>query len=230
MLSNAYTQAATTNVTLTLTNSATLTWQWQTQYWLAAQTNGSGSVTAADGWYAAERNAVLTAIAAPYWHFTEWSGNTNGCDSSGNAITVTMTQARTVVANFTENLAPMGTPEQWLSQYGLTNGPPSTQELLDQDGDGMFAWQEYVADTDPTNPASVLSILGIVRDGDTVRVDWKGGHWARQYIEIREDLSATNTPWTCIATNAALPTPTTNFTVQTGVALPTLFYRIHVER
>ena len=227
---NSYAQSSATNVTLTLTNNAVLTWQWQTRYWLVAQTNGNGTVTAADGWYGAGSNAVLSAEAAPYWRFTAWGGDTNGCVPVGNTITVPMTQARTVVAKFAENLAPLGTPEQWLGLYGLTNGSPGSEELLDHDSDGMFSWQEYVADTDPTNPASLLAIIGVSRSGATVRVNWKGGHWARQYVDVRENLAATNAFWICVATNAALPTPTTNFILQTNMPLPQLFYRIRVER
>jgi hypothetical protein len=228
--SNAYTQAATTNVTLTLTNNATLTWQWQTQYRLTSQTNGNGSVTAANGWWASGSNVVLTASAAPHWHLQRWEGDTNGCVIVGNVVTAAMTQARAVVAVFAENLAPMGTPEPWLLQYALTNDSPASEELKDTDGDGMLAWQEYVADTDPTNRASVLLMTGIIFDAGTVRVDWKGGHWAKQYLDTREDLAATNSPWTCIMTNEALPTLTTNFVLRTGVTNPASFYRVRVTR
>jgi hypothetical protein len=156
---NAYAQANFTNVTLTLTNTATLTWQWQTQYRLTTQTNGSGSVTATNSWYAAGSNAVLAANSGTYWHFTGWSGDTNGCLWGGNVITGAMTQARTIVANFAENLAPLGTPEAWLAQYGLTNGTPASAELTDTDADGMLAWQEYVAGSVPTNHGSVFLTL-----------------------------------------------------------------------
>ena len=97
---NDYTQVSPTNVTLTLTNDATLTWQWQTQYGLTTATNGSGSVTDADGWYASGATTVLTATAAANWHFSHWSGDTNGCGIAANVITAAMTRARTITANF----------------------------------------------------------------------------------------------------------------------------------
>ncbi len=162
---NAYAPAGPTNVTLTLTNNATLTWQWQTQFWLATRTNGSGSVTAADGWYVAGSHAVLAASAGAYWHFAGWGGDTNGLEMTGNVITAAMTQARSLVAGFAVNLAPLGTPESWLAGYGLTNGTPAAEELTDTDGDGMFAWQEYVAGSDPTNSASVfLSLITVTNE------------------------------------------------------------------
>lgn len=100
VVGNDYTQVSPTNVSLTLTNNATLTWDWQTQYELTTGTNGSGSVTAADGWYASGSNVVLTANAAGLHQFTHWSGDTNGCSIADHEITAPMTQARTIVANF----------------------------------------------------------------------------------------------------------------------------------
>lgn len=55
------------------------------------------------------------------------------------------------------DLAPHGTPYAWLAQHGLATN--ETGELYDE-GDGVPAWQEYVADTDPTNAASVFRITG----------------------------------------------------------------------
>jgi hypothetical protein len=47
----------------------------------------------------------------------------------------------------------------WLQQYGLpTDG---TADLSDTDRDGLNTWQEWQADTDPTNAASVLRVATI---------------------------------------------------------------------
>lgn len=46
-----------------------------------------------------------------------------------------------------------GTPNWWLVHYNVT-------ESYD-DGDSMSAWQEYLADTDPTDPDSYFSIAAI---------------------------------------------------------------------
>lgn len=227
---NAYTQAAATNVTLTLTNTATLIWQWQTQYRLTALASGNGSVTAADGWHASGVDTALTATADAYWHFTAWGGDTNECALAGNVLTAAMTRARTVVAHFAENVAPKGTPEHWLAQYGLTNSSPAVEELNDHDGDGVPAWEEYVADTDPTNTASVLAFTGLRVEGTSVRLDWKGGQWARQYLDVRTNPLSPVAPWTCIFTNAELPTSVANFTIVTNTLQPMRFFRIRAER
>jgi uncharacterized repeat protein (TIGR02543 family) len=110
---NGFQQVSPTNVTLVLTNHAVLTWQWQPQYRLTTCTNGSGFLTAADGWYASSSNVVLTAASAANWHFVGWSGDTNGCVAASNVITVAMSQARSVWATFgidryTVTFHPMG--------------------------------------------------------------------------------------------------------------------------
>lgn len=160
--SNAVTQAGATNLTLILTNNATLTWNWQTQVWLAVATTGNGAVAPSNGWQAGGSNLLLTATPAGYWSFGAWGGDTGGCSFAANTMTAAMTRARSLSAAFAAILATNQTPQWWLAQYGLTNGGAGfdTAALADQDGDGMPAWQEYVADTDPTNRASVLRILG----------------------------------------------------------------------
>ncbi len=45
-------------------------------------------------------------------------------------------------------------------------------KLVDLDGDGMLAWQEYVAGTDPSDSNSVFKIIAIDRSG---QITWLGG-------------------------------------------------------
>jgi len=60
-----------------------------------------------------------------------------------------------ITADFAENLVFNQTPEWWLHlHYGVTNYDEVAMD--DSDGDGMPAWQEYWADTAPTNAASSL--------------------------------------------------------------------------
>jgi hypothetical protein len=58
-------------------------------------------------------------------------------------------------------LAPRGTPDWWLQQYGLTNMAAAIMEEEDRDNDGQSAWAEFVAGTDPTNPASVFRFTAL---------------------------------------------------------------------
>lgn len=48
-----------------------------------------------------------------------------------------------------------GVPYSWLEQFGWSSDYDQVASM-DQDGDGMPTWAEYVANTVPTNPASYL--------------------------------------------------------------------------
>ena len=105
--SNDFIQVSSTNVTLTLTNNATLTWNWQTQYGLSTGTSGSGTVSAVSGWCNAGSNVTLVATPGAGWHFTGWGGDLSGGVVNGSTVTVVMTRARTITAQFMQN--PTGT-------------------------------------------------------------------------------------------------------------------------
>ncbi len=61
-------------------------------------------------------------------------------------------------------ILPYGTPAPWLQSYGLPQ--TAAAELLDSDGDGMANWQEYRANTNPTNAASKLVVRNVTRQFD----------------------------------------------------------------
>ncbi|MCB1070926.1 MAG: hypothetical protein KDL31_11275, partial [Kiritimatiellae bacterium] len=74
---------------------------------------------------------------------------------------------------FTEKLAAGWVPEWWLAEHGFTNQSPDAEAATDHDGDGMVTWQEYVARTDATNPASVaLLMLSAKPEGTNGTVEW----------------------------------------------------------
>ena len=128
-----------------------------------------------------------------------------------------------------EPLAPLGTPEWWLELYGLTNGTPEEEELLDSDNDGMLAWEEWVCDTDPTLEGSVLQITNIEGDGSGIRVDWEGGVEAFQYLERRTNL-VSGSSWIPIFSNIPPTSISTNFTDVGGTDTASGFYRIKAQR
>jgi hypothetical protein len=53
----------------------------------------------------------------------------------------------------TSSQATNGVPRWWLGSYGLTNNWDASA-MADQDADHMETWEEYIADTNPTNPDS----------------------------------------------------------------------------
>jgi hypothetical protein len=87
---------------------------------------------------------------------------------------------------------------------------------------------EITADTDPTNSASVLVITAIQSAGQGVRVDWKGGVLATQYLERLMSLMDTGVQWTAIFTN--LPPTPLNTNVTAAATTNRMLFRIRAER
>ena len=73
------------------------------------------------------------------------------------------TRADMGALHFPQGFAAMDTPHWWLDMHLLNAGGVSfdVAELTDTDNDEAQAWQEFIADTDPTNSASVFRILEI---------------------------------------------------------------------
>ena len=128
-------------------------------------------------------------------------------------------------------LACRGTPEWWLAGYGLTNETQGfcEAETNDVDGDGATAWEEWTADTDPTNAHSVLAIVNIAPTNGHVRLQWSGGRNAHQSLEIRTNLTEEALLWMELFTNEP-PTPATGTYLHTNAPHPTLFYRMKAWR
>ncbi len=139
-----------TNFVMTATNDAALVWLWTTNYWLDVEAGAHGSVDVADAWQPADVATQLTAAADAYWHFVDWTGSVA---DTNNPLALWMDAPKTVQANFAANLAASNVPEWWLAAYGWTNDFDAAA-TNDAEPDGYFTWQEYVADTDPTNAAS----------------------------------------------------------------------------
>jgi mannan endo-1,4-beta-mannosidase len=84
----------------TITNNSSITWLWRTNFWLDVATAGAGSLSTNDCWLSSGSNLLVTATASNHWHFTQWSGDTNGCTIASNKITVAMGYPRTLTASF----------------------------------------------------------------------------------------------------------------------------------
>jgi hypothetical protein len=205
MTGNAPFDGAATSFAMTHTNAAVLTWIWETNYYLRLLTEGEGSLDRTSGWHRVGASPTVKATASNYWHFAGWQGDTNGCFMNSNRIMVSLLGPRTITSRFEENRGARGTPQRWLAAHGLTNGSLDAIEVADADRDGAAAWQEYAADTDPTNRASVLALTGIRTSGGDVRLEWQGGSNAWQYLHACGDLGADGAPWVPIFTS---PPPT----------------------
>jgi hypothetical protein len=99
----------------------------------------------------------------------------------------------------------------------------------DPDGDGMNNFAEYVSDTDPTNGNSSLLIteIGPVETG--VRMEWRGGVRAWQYLQRRQDLLSATGVWKAVFTNQP-PTPLVTTYTDLSATNGAFFYRIKAQR
>jgi hypothetical protein len=57
-----------------------------------------------------------------------------------------------------EAVTAQGTPYAWLEFYDIDGVDPEAADLMDHDGDGMLAWEEYIAGTVPTNIHSSFTV------------------------------------------------------------------------
>ena len=113
-----------------------------------------------------------------------------------------------------------------MHHFGATNDPAGGAGA-DWDGDGFDNLSEWTADTDPGSTDSVLEIRHIAVEDSGVRVSWRGGRAATQYLERRDDLQAG--AWQAVFTNAP-PTDVVNELLDGGSPYPGGFYRIRAVR
>jgi hypothetical protein len=117
-----------------------------------------------------------------------------------------------VRASFRPTRTVQGVPYAWLSGNQLTNGTPDELAAADQDGDGMATWQEFIADSSPTNRHSVFAIetpdTYVTNAG--VFISWPSSSGRRYHVEVSHELSAN--VWYLAATNL-LATPPVNHLV-----------------
>jgi autotransporter-associated beta strand protein len=155
-------------------------------------------------------------------------------DGGGALDDVVVDTARPLIG-----LAPLGTPEWWLADAGLTNQLGLAEnELEDADDDGFPNWKEHGAGTDPHDPESLLRVtdLPVLPNGRLAAVvqTVPGRRYA---LEGSSDLASD--VW---EPAAFAPTPDGEPAVQTAIAATTTmtlyvetaeahrFYRVQVVR
>jgi hypothetical protein len=126
---------------------------------------------------------------------------------------------------------PPGPPQWWvLSHFGLEVGGPggAYDESRDSDGDGVSDEAEFVAGTNPTNAASVLSIERVtpLADGQGCVVEWASE--AGRYYTL-ERCAALGEAYQPVAGNIPATPPLNAYTVP-GEDAVSGFYRVRIPQ
>lgn len=103
-------------------------------------------------------NFVITPD--PYWHIADVATNGTSVGAMPSFTWDNIVADGAISAAFDADLAAQGTPHWWLASFGWTNNF-DTAETNNSDSDAFNNGQEYIADTDPTNPASFFSITAV---------------------------------------------------------------------
>ncbi len=199
-------------------------------------TSGNGTVTSASANVYSGSNATLTVAAARYYRIV--SLTTNGTpvadmffdhnSTSTNFIWNDLQAGGTLAATFTAQVTtnPANAPYWWLAQYGLTNY--DADAAADADRDGLTTWQECIAGTNPTNPASALRITAtnmIVKGKTVIR-------WASESNRFYNLSRTTNLlqSFSAVAGATNLPaTPPENVYTSSVPTAGSTFYKISVH-
>jgi hypothetical protein len=166
--------AATTSVTMPATNITLTATYASATVTLTGQGSPGGSVSPASTNVAIGGSQTLTITASNYYRIATLTTNgtaVTGMSFNNNSTAANFTWsnvqtsgvlAATFAAQVVTNPASATVPHSWMAGYGLTNY--NTDAVADSDFDGLLAWQEYIAGTVPTNPASTFKAVQASRN------------------------------------------------------------------
>jgi alpha-tubulin suppressor-like RCC1 family protein len=173
---------------------------------LVASSADGGAISPA-GPVIVSRNSANTFTLTPSNWFYLASLTVDGATvgTPGSYTFTNVVTDHTIAADFAAVLAAHNTPEWWLYQQN-TNWATDfdAAALADHDGDGVPAWADYIAGTDPQNPASVFALNIAVSNGQqivsfpTIPTTPEYGMQRYYAIDSATDLRAVQ-PWTGIA-------------------------------
>ena len=167
------------------------------------------------GWinFESEFNSVAINKATGRFDGYAWGENIGwlhfiGGDADGLRTTIFDTQ-------------PNGVPNWWLAAYGVTEDY--------EDGDQIPAWQEYIADTDPTNPLSFLKIISLsVQPTDPlVTVSFLSS--PRRYYSLQKCINIQAGGWEDVPSQASILGIGGLYSLQDSTASSQQVYRINVS-
>lgn len=115
----------------------------------------------------------------------------------------------------------------WLRKYGLpTDG---SADAMDTDGDTLNNWQEWIANTIPTNRLSYLHMLSPTGSVSEVTLRWESVADRFYFLERATNMAA-SIPYMTIASNLVGQAGITVYTDTNSLPTGAAFYRVGVQR
>ncbi len=113
----------------------------------------------------------------------------------------------------------------WLQQYAWpTDG---SADFLDPDGDRINNWQEWRADTIPTNALSVLRMVALAKGASGVTVSWQSMGTRSYWVE--RGTNPTSADFFMIQSTVNGQTGTTSYRDANADGMGPFFYRVGVQ-
>ncbi len=164
----------------------------------------------------------VTANSSYLVHFEHFSASPNGLA----LFQSTITDGLITVGNRTGSSWGDGIPDTWrLLCFGTVSNLLSAANL-DPDGDGASNWQEYVAGTNPMDPASVLRLTPLA-PAPNFTVQWPSVPGKTYMVQSSVSLFSTN--WSVTASNLPGTGQMMQLSDTNTPAPPARFYRVQVQ-
>jgi arylsulfatase A-like enzyme len=194
-----------------------------------SQLQVTGSVTLAgtlavtvDPDYMPSDGNVLTIVTADSISGTFSNPQGRVADNNGNIYDIAYPADNVTLTVNQSPATTRGTPHAWLEFYQIDGGAPEAADLIDHDGDGMFAWEEYLAGTIPTDRSSFFS-AAISGPSSDLEIRWPSTAGRTYTVHQSADLV---TPFTPFAGPFTATPPENVFAIPEGPARQ--FFRIEV--
>ena len=130
------------------------------QYTVLAQAGAHGRIEPSGAVIIDEGDSQLFRILPDvYYHVAGITIGSNPIDPATSYYWREAAADGSLAAEFAANLTVYDVPEWWLAEHGLTNF--AADAVRDPTGKGMAVYEDWIADTDPTNPASVFPRIGL---------------------------------------------------------------------
>ncbi|MEI6167288.1 MAG: LamG-like jellyroll fold domain-containing protein [bacterium] len=174
---------------------------------------------------------AITAFPTNFFHVAEIDTNNVIVAASWPTGVVTyiwsnVTASGTAQVTFAQNIAPRGTPEIWLNQYGFIQSFPAAETSLAVNG--YSYGDSYIAGLDPTNPSSVFRIV-TVTNRLSVRDFYFPSLTDRTYT-LKWSTNLFDHSWYAVAGQSNIWGASGIMSLHDFTIFPSRFYRLEVQK